>query len=207
MDLKETYNSMARDWADFRVNQDWWVGSVDHLVSLVPNDARILDAGCGDGIVVRYLCQRGFTAEGFDFSDKLLEIARERTPEANFFLADLYNLDVLADDAYDAIILQAVLLHIPKKDCLTILKGLVAKLKPGGHILVAVKEVKPDRPAELVEKDNYFGYEIERFFSYFTMPELKKYLEDAGLGVVYEAIAPMGQKTRWLQLIGEEGSS
>jgi ubiquinone/menaquinone biosynthesis C-methylase UbiE len=203
MNLRETYDHMAKDWTSSPWDEGWWSGAITSLTQFLPKGARILDAGCGGGAVVRELWKQGFAAEGFDFSQKMLEIARQRVPQAKFVVADIYDLSGFEDGVYDAIVLQAVLLHIPKKDCSEILRNLVAKLRPGGYLLVAVKQVKLDRPEETIEKDNYFGYEIERFFSYFTMPELQGYLKDQGLKIVFENVETMGP-THWLQLIGHK---
>ncbi len=203
MNLKDTYNRLAKDWSTAPWDEGWWDDAITHLTSLLPNNARVLDAGCGAGAVVRHLDDQGFRAEGFDFSEEMIKIARERAPKACFEVADVRDLHIFEDESYDAVIAQALLLHFPKADCPTVLKGLVSKLKPGGYFLLSVKEVKPDRAVELIEKDNYFGYDIERFFGYFTMPEVRQYLEDQNLQIVYENIEAMGP-TYWLQVIGQK---
>lgn len=43
---------------------------------------RILDVGCGSGLYAEELLARGALVIGFDESDKLLELARERVGDA-----------------------------------------------------------------------------------------------------------------------------
>jgi cyclopropane fatty-acyl-phospholipid synthase-like methyltransferase len=44
---------------------------------------RVLDIGCGTGVFLRLVADRGATPFGLDASEALLEIARERVPEAD----------------------------------------------------------------------------------------------------------------------------
>ena len=44
----------------------------------------IVDLGCGSGITSRLFCDAGFDVVGFDLSEAMIEMARERVPEAEF---------------------------------------------------------------------------------------------------------------------------
>ena len=70
-------------------------------VGLEPGDA-VLDAGCGTGVFLRLCADRGAHVTGIDASEGLLEIARERVPEADLRLGDLQTLPY-ADDAFDLV--------------------------------------------------------------------------------------------------------
>lgn len=48
--------------------------------------ARILDAGCGRGELVRYLASLGFDPTGLDESESDVELAREQNPDLEFFV-------------------------------------------------------------------------------------------------------------------------
>ncbi|HEY4522834.1 MAG TPA: hypothetical protein VJK73_00470 [Candidatus Paceibacterota bacterium] len=77
--------------------------------------------------------------------------------------------------------------------------------KSGGLIYLAVKEAREGKPEGVVEKENDYGYECERFFSHFTMSELEKYLADADGRVVWQSKTPHPNgKTVWLQIIGQK---
>ena len=79
----------------------------------------------------------------------------------------------------------------------------MSALKSNGYIYVAVKGKYPDGPEEAVLKESDYGYDYERFFSYFTMDELKSYFNDLKLEIVYENHKVFG-KTDWLQIIGKK---
>ena len=206
MNLKETYNKIAEDWHKQHKDDDWWVEGTDKFISfLKPNDL-VFDVGCGGGTKSKYLINKGLKVFGIDFSEKMIEIAKREAPEAKFLAMDVKDL-VNLDREFDGILAQAILLHIPKKEIPAVLKTLISKLKPDGYLYVAVKETKPGQNEEEVKTEDDLGYKYQRFFSYFIPDEIKKYLIDSGLKIVYENILS-GQrsatKTRWIQIIGQK---
>src|SRR3989338_5225027 len=104
---------------------------------------------------------------------------------------------------FDAIFMQAVLLHIPKVNAKEIIQKLAEKLKRGGYFYIAVKAKKPGRAEEeiFVEKD--YGYRYERFFSFFTLKQIKQYMKELGLNVIYEITTDSG-RAKWIQVIAQK---
>ncbi|TSC68152.1 MAG: type 12 methyltransferase [Parcubacteria group bacterium Gr01-1014_56] len=201
MNLKETYNKIARDWFTDHNDDDWWVEGTNKLISLLPPSAEVLDVGCGAGHKTAYLTKHGFRVTGADFSEEMVKIAREQLPSLEFKVLDLYEVDTVGK-VFDCVFAQAVFLHIPKKDVLGIFQKVKKILKEGGVFYIAVKEQHEGAPDEKVEVENDYGYEYERFFSYYSVPELEKFFSNAGLGVIYSSVTPVG-KTRWLQMIAK----
>jgi 2-polyprenyl-3-methyl-5-hydroxy-6-metoxy-1,4-benzoquinol methylase len=202
MDLKSTYNKIAEDWDKDHADDSWWKDGTERFASLFRSGASILDVGCGSGEKAKLFEEKNFAVTGIDFSEKMLEIARRRVPLGEFFSIDLYDLSGLSK-RFDGIFAQAVLLHIPKKDVRDIIRSLKEKLNPGGYFYVAVKERRPGEKEEVV-KENDYGYEYERFFSYFTLEEVRKYFLDEGLEIVHEGITHSGRRN-WIQIIGKKG--
>ena len=198
MDLKSIYNLIAEDWHQEHRNDDWGIVGTNKFVDLLTPGSLILDAGCGGGTISKYLINKGFKVVGIDFSEKMIEISKREVPGAggSFIVMDLASVTEL-DDTFDAIFLRAVLLHIPKIKVKEIIKKLLKKLKGHGYLYLAVKEKKPDGAEEEVKDDG-------RFFSYFTLEEIKNYLTEAGLKIVFESITPSG-KVNWIQVIGQRG--
>jgi ubiquinone/menaquinone biosynthesis C-methylase UbiE len=90
-----------------------------HRMRLTPS-ARILDCGCGTGVVSRALAQReGFAGAvvGIDFSDALIEAARRLAREKGlgdrieFRVGDAQALED-PDDSYDFVIAHTLISHV-----------------------------------------------------------------------------------------------
>ncbi len=201
MDLKSTYNKIADDWFKDHKEDTKWIPGADKFLSYLPKGGTILDVGCAAGAKTKYLIQKGFKVTGVDFSEKMIELARKNVPEGEFEVEDLYELDNFKR-TFDGIFALGVLLHVPKKRMVEVIEKIGRKLKDGGYLYLGVKEARPEKAKEAMIKENDYGYEYERFFSFFTAEELKKYCEEAQLEVVWEGsfISTSGD-TKWLQVI------
>lgn len=199
MDLKATYNRIAEDWLKDHHGDTWWIEGTDKFFSFLKPGSLVLDVGCGAGVKSQYLLDKGLKVVGIDFSEKMIEIAKREVPGATFYVADIKDLSGL-QETFDGILTQAVLLHIPKTEASAVVKGLRDKLNNGGYLYIAVKEKREGGKEEEILKENDYGYEYERFFSYFTLPEVKGYIADAGMEMCYENVALSGH-TNWIQVI------
>lgn len=202
MDLKSTYNKIAKDWMKDHNADTWWVEGTNSFMSFLSPGAVILDVGCGSGVKSDYLIKAGFAVTGIDFSEAMVELARQHVPAGKFFVKDIKQPLALSDQ-FDGVFAQAVLLHIPKAEVVNVVKNIIEPLKPGGYLYVAVKELKVGRQEEEIVKESDYGYEYERFFSYYTIDELKKYLTDMGMEIMYENITSSG-KTGWIQIVARK---
>lgn len=202
MDLKSTYNKIANDWFRDHKEDDWWHEGTAKFTSTLPEGASILDIGCGAGVKSKYLSNKGFKVTGMDFSEKMIEIAKREVPNVDFVVGDIYDLDEYKNK-FDAVFAQAVLLHIPKEKVMGVLEKFKHKLNPNGVLYLAVKEIKSDGLEEKILKENDYGYEYERFFSYFTLPKIREYINKLGLKLVWDNVATSG-RTNWVQVIARE---
>jgi cyclopropane fatty-acyl-phospholipid synthase-like methyltransferase len=202
MNLKGTYNKIAVDWFKDHKNDDWWVEGTNFFISLLKKGGRVLDVGCGAGVKSKYLLSKSLEVIGIDFSEKFIEIAAKEVPEAKFLLLDMKDINMLGIK-FDGIFAQASLLHIAKKDVVDVLFKFVESLAPDGCLYIAVKGLREGGKEEETIEENDYGYKYERFFSFYTMDELKKYLSDLGLNVVYENSKIVG-RTNWLQIVAKK---
>jgi SAM-dependent methyltransferase len=202
MTLQDTYNRIAEDWFKDHQSDSWWVEGTDAFVSMLPKRALVLDIGCGAGVKSKYLSEKGLAVIGADFSEKMIEIAKREVPTGDFRVADITNLSTIPE-TFDGIFAQAVLLHIPRADASAVVSGLAQKLKNGGYLYLAVKEKRPEGSEEETLQESGYGYDYERFFSYFTLPEIKDYAARAGLQVRYEDVSRTGH-TNWIQVVAQK---
>jgi ubiquinone/menaquinone biosynthesis C-methylase UbiE len=94
---------------------------------------KILDAGCGEGHLLKFLSKRKAEYFGIDITDVALEKARIRFPEGKFYKMDLTKLE-FPDESFDCITCSEVLEHIYLyKD---VLKELIRVLKKDGLLII-----------------------------------------------------------------------
>lgn len=92
----------AADWANIQEQQ---CAPAYHAVLKkggVAAGTRLLDAGCGAGMALQLAADLGAHVSGFDASASLLDIARDRLPDASLTQGDLEELP-FEDDAFDVI--------------------------------------------------------------------------------------------------------
>lgn len=63
---------------------------------------RVLELGCGSGVLLRLAAERGATVYGLDASEALVEIARSRVPDADVRVGDMQFLPY-EDDLFDLV--------------------------------------------------------------------------------------------------------
>ena len=116
----------------------------DHLID---KGARILDAGCGTGIVGGLLHEHGFRhIEGLDYSSPMLAQAGAKNIYQALHHGDLTATLEIADDVYDAIISVGTFTcgHVGPEA----FDELVRITRPGGQICFTVRE-------QAWEEENY----------------------------------------------------
>lgn len=109
----------------------------DVLKSSLPPNGRILDVGCGNGVISRHLGRLGYNVLGVDVSDKTIEMARAIDPMPNVtFLKKSAEELVASGEKYDAVICSEVLEHL--NDPGALLQVLSASLAPNGRLIITV---------------------------------------------------------------------
>jgi 2-polyprenyl-3-methyl-5-hydroxy-6-metoxy-1,4-benzoquinol methylase len=204
--LKDTYNKIAKEWHEDHQNDTWWKEGTDAFIAHLKPGATVLDVGCAGGTKSSYLTNKGLNVTGIDISNKLIDIAKQEVPGANFLVLDVHQIDTLKEK-FDAIFMQAVLLHFPKSEIQDILSKATGLLNDGGYLYVAVKEKIDGGIEEEVKVDDDYGFEYERFFSYFTLNDFKQYFKNVGLEIVFKDILPpsrTARKSNWMQIIGKK---
>ena len=57
-------------------------------------DGLIVDLGCGSGILARELIEDGYRVLGIDISEAMIDLARKKAPDAEFWIASLFETDI-----------------------------------------------------------------------------------------------------------------
>lgn len=85
-------------------------GETPRLIRDVFQPSRVLDFGCGPGILMALLDELGVQADGLDFSPRIRELAPERVRER--INLGLVTEPVVAEGAYDLVVCREVLEHL-----------------------------------------------------------------------------------------------
>jgi SAM-dependent methyltransferase len=99
----------------------------------VTTGTRLLDVGCGAGLAALLAALRGANVSAIDAAAGMLEIARQRLPDADIRHADLEDLP-FADAEFDAAI--AVNSAFYAANPLAALRELARVVRPGGRVVV-----------------------------------------------------------------------
>lgn len=102
------------------------VGEVDRA-------SRVLDVGCGPGLLSTALAERAGKVEGVDFSEKMIAAARKLAPELKFQVANAEHLPY-PESCFDVAICCNTAHHFARPR--TVFTEILRVLKPGGRIVV-----------------------------------------------------------------------
>lgn len=121
-----------------------------------------LDLACGTGILCQILHEHGIHASGMDFSQGMIDIARERSPQIDFEVADMilyrpakyFDLVTCTGDALNHI--------IDLKDVEQIFQNVYGYLNHGGYFIFDILNKNNVSPEEAIDLD--FSEEVKAKF-------------------------------------------
>ena len=161
------------------------------FLGLLPPGGSILELGCGGGNDSAYMIERGFVVDPTDGVAAMTVEAEVRLGRP----VRLMRFDELdAREAYDAVVANASLLHVPRDGLPDILARISRALKPGGWHLASYKTGGDE------------GYdELGRYYNRPSAAQAEAYYRAAGDWGVYrveESFEPghVGKPSAWLKI-------
>lgn len=177
-DLKGSYDRIAEEYANrcFYELDDKPKDRelLDRLAAAVKLLGPICDMGCGPGEIARYLKDRGADVLGVDLSPKMVEKARQLSPDIAFYVGNMTHLDV-PNGSWGGIAAFYSIIHIPREEVTEALRELKRVLKPGGVLLVTFH-----MGHETLQVEDMWGAAVSIDFYYFEREEMEGYLSSAG---------------------------
>jgi SAM-dependent methyltransferase len=138
---------------------------------------RVLDVGCGRGLLLRAFRDRGWQVDGTELSEPAAAFARE-VLKIPVKLAPAVALP-WPDGTFDAVSIWHVLEHVPDPN--TALREAARVLRPGGVLFAGVPNF--GSPEARWTKDKWFHLDVPRHLTHFTRESLCAALVSAGFDV------------------------
>jgi len=183
--IRESYDQLADEYARRIFNELLYKPLdrelLDRFAAQVSGHGEVCDMGCGPGHVARYLRGAATPVFGLDLSPKMLEQARQLSPDIEFREGNMMALD-LHDGTLAGITAFYAIVNIPRRSLPSVFREMNRVLQPNGLLLLAFHIGD-----EMQHEEELWGQHISMDFFLFQPSEIQQYLEAAGL-IVEEII-------------------
>lgn len=162
----------------------------------LPDGARILDVGCGDGFHLRLLREFGnktWNLEGVDLDRRAIDAAERSGLKVHFGSVESLDLDA---DGYDLVFMIQTIEHVERPD--EFLAAVSRLIKPGGRVVI-VTDNTDSVDFGLFKKDYWGGYHFPRHLNLFNKTSLSKLAQKSGLLV--EGLTTIVSPVNWVYSI------
>ena len=148
---------------------------------------KVLDVGCGGGILAESMAVAGAQAKGIDLSEKALKVADLHSLETGVKVEYEYisaeNLARKEAGQYDVVTCMEMLEHVP--DPLSIIKSCAALVKPGGKVFFSTLNRNPKSYLFAIIGAEYLLRILPKgthdYKKFIKPSELNEFIREAGL--------------------------
>lgn len=174
--IKKLYSGLG--WVSFFTPIRFWTGSLVELEKSLPKKGKILDLGCGQGILANYLglCSSQRQVVGIEIDEKKLKFANRGIANVSFVKGDITKLKL---PRAKAIVIADVLHHLKSYHNQELLiKRCYDLLTKKGLLLITEVDNRPFWKlilARIIDFILYLGEPILYRYSERMMPLLKNY--------------------------------
>ncbi|MFN2644329.1 MAG: class I SAM-dependent methyltransferase [Burkholderiales bacterium] len=140
--VEALFDSLALEYVRSRERQFSFITQKRIVIELLGGaHGRLLEVGCGPGIMLPDLLGMGFEVHGLDVSAEMIRRAEQRVSShalaqrCNLGVGDVEKLDY-PDATFDAVLGMGVLEYLPSYDAA--LREIARVLKPGGHVVLTI---------------------------------------------------------------------
>ncbi len=157
---------------------------------------RVVDVGCGGGILAESIAKKGANVTGIDLSEKALKVADLHSLESGVPVRYEYiaaeDLAAREPGQYDVVTCMEMLEHVP--DPAAVVKACATLVKPGGHVFFSTLNRNPKSYLFAIIGAEYVLRMLPKgthdYAKFIKPAELSQYCRNAGLDV--QAMKGMG---------------
>ena len=192
--INHTEDAYRRTKEDYEEGMAWhaqkygrynWEKQINQFTALLKGNL-ILDVGCGTGINISIFLEKGVHVEGLDYSQESIAYCRKYFPHVVFYEKEMRNTG-FNHSRYNGVWSCASIVNFTKEDARTALLEFKRLLKQDGILFVSVKEGVGER----LIKD----LAGERYFSFYSLQEIRDIVEQVGFEVIPSEVVKDDQLT------------
>jgi SAM-dependent methyltransferase len=177
--VPQSYDAVAEEYTT-RLADELEYKPLDRAVLLalleqIGADAPVVDVGCGPGHVAGWLADHGARVVGIDISPRMLFIARDRFPKAEFREGDLLLLPA-SDGEFGAAVAMYSIIHLEPFELPRAFSELQRVLRPSGLLLVSFHVGR-----EVRHRDELWGRDVDLDFRFLEPDDVSEALAGCGL--------------------------
>ncbi len=190
----QKFSELAHRWWDpnseFRPLHEINPLRLEWINALVPlAGKRVIDIGCGGGILAESIAKKGATVTGIDLSEKALKVADLHSLESGVAVRyELIAAEAIAarePAQYDVVTCMEMLEHVP--DPSAVVQACATLVKPGGHVFFSTINRNPKSYLFAVIGAEYILRLLPRgthdYAKFIKPAELSQFARNAGLEV------------------------
>lgn len=141
---QQKFSALAKDWWDrhgkLKTLHDINPARLDYIKQFCDlKNKKVLDLGCGAGILSESLAKEAATVTGIDIAEQAIEVAREHSSlsqlNIDYQVASIEEFTELNNQQYDIITCLEMLEHVPEPQAVIAHANKV--LKPGGWLFLS----------------------------------------------------------------------
>jgi SAM-dependent methyltransferase len=195
--VRRAWDAVAADYAAARRADGPDADLLRDLAAGLPDAARVLDAGCGDGrrtIATLLDADPSLDVVGLDVSRVQLGLARDAVPASRLVQADMTALP-FREGVFDAVSAYHSVFHVPREEHPAVYAEFARVLRSGGRVLATVGGSRSEST-----RRNWLGSGHAMFWSTPGPAVTRSQLADAGFAIEWERQVddPLGSTARFV---------
>lgn len=203
--VQKDYDLIAKEWNESRAfPRPFQVA----LAKNIKKGEKVLDAGCGNGVLYDVLASKSIDYTGLDVSARLLQIAKKRASKLKrnqklnslkikFVKGSILKIP-FKDEIFDWVLALGVLHHLPSPYQKRAVEEIYRVLKPDGQVVVSAwnlyseyvgKKILKKEGGLIVPWKATPGKIVHRYFHWFEKKELADLFKKAGFQKIRVGLA------------------